>query len=71
MSFFNFSVGGAAIFCYFFFFVTPNTKIKNILSQGFVARPATKADGTQDLFLWECAIPGKSGVGHHHNFHSK
>ena len=25
---------------------------------GFVAKPRTKEDGTQDLFLWECKIPG-------------
>ncbi|KAK7507933.1 hypothetical protein BaRGS_00000898 [Batillaria attramentaria] len=29
---------------------------------GFVAKPAKKADGTMDLFNWECKIPGKKGT---------
>jgi ubiquitin-protein ligase len=32
--------------------------------QGFFARPENKADGTQDLFQWECGIPGKAGVSY-------
>lgn len=30
--------------------------------QGFTARPVKKADGTLNLLLWECEIPGKTGV---------
>ncbi|KAH8292732.1 hypothetical protein KR018_009376, partial [Drosophila ironensis] len=26
---------------------------------GFVARPSTDADGTMNLMVWDCAIPGK------------
>ncbi len=30
---------------------------------GFIAKPMTSEDGeTQDLFRWECKIPGKKGV---------
>ncbi len=30
---------------------------------GFTARPLTSEDGeTQDLFRWECKIPGKANV---------
>ena len=30
---------------------------------GFTARPMVSDDGeTQDLFRWECKIPGKTGV---------
>lgn len=32
------------------------------LRQGFVARPAKNPDGTLNLMLWECAIPGKKAV---------
>ena len=28
----------------------------------FYARPTRKADGSQDLMVWECGIPGKKGV---------
>jgi hypothetical protein len=31
--------------------------------QGFVARPTKNPDGTLNLLNWECAIPGKKGVG--------
>lgn len=27
---------------------------------GFVAKPRSNADGTQDIMLWECVIPGKA-----------
>ena len=30
--------------------------------QGFVAKPVTLADGTQDLLNWEVVIPGKDGT---------
>lgn len=29
---------------------------------GFVARPTKNPDGTLNLLIWECAIPGKKGV---------
>ncbi|XP_022223748.1 SUMO-conjugating enzyme UBC9 [Drosophila obscura] len=29
---------------------------------GFVARPAKNPDGTLNLKIWECAIPGKKGT---------
>ncbi|VDM55171.1 unnamed protein product [Angiostrongylus costaricensis] len=29
---------------------------------GFIARPIKNADGTLNLFKWECAIPGKEGT---------
>ncbi|GFR41282.1 hypothetical protein Agub_g1795 [Astrephomene gubernaculifera] len=29
---------------------------------GFVAKPATKGDGSTDMRLWECRIPGPSGT---------
>lgn len=32
------------------------------LFQGFVARPFKNTDGTLNLMIWECAIPGKKGV---------
>lgn len=32
--------------------------------QGFVAVPTKNPDGTMNLMNWECAIPGKKGVGH-------
>lgn len=36
---------------------------KNVVAlQGFVARPIKNVDGTLNLMLWECAIPGKKGV---------
>lgn len=31
--------------------------------QGFIARPTKNPDGTLNLMNWECAIPGKKGVG--------
>ena len=31
------------------------------LPQGFVAKPVTLPDGTQDLLNWEVVIPGKEG----------
>ena len=31
-------------------------------SQGFVAKPQTQADGTQDLLNWDVVIPGKDGT---------
>jgi len=41
---------------------------------GFHARPATNPDGTQNLFQWECGIPGKPGTAwegglYHLNLH--
>lgn len=30
--------------------------------KGFVARPTKNPDGTLNLMLWDCAIPGKKGV---------
>jgi len=29
--------------------------------QGFFAKPVTKSDGSLNLLLWECGIPGKAG----------
>lgn len=29
---------------------------------GFVARPTKNTDGTLNLMLWECSIPGKKSV---------
>ena len=29
---------------------------------GFFAKPMTKPDGSNDLFLWQCGIPGKAGT---------
>lgn len=29
---------------------------------GFVAKPLKNPDGTLNLLIWECAIPGKKGV---------
>jgi len=29
---------------------------------GFVAKPVTKPDGSQDLLEWECLVPGKEGT---------
>ena len=28
---------------------------------GFVAKPRTLPDGSTDIFMWECSIPGKAG----------
>lgn len=33
-----------------------------IVLQGFVARPTKNPDGTLNLMVWDCAIPGKKGV---------
>jgi hypothetical protein len=30
--------------------------------QGFVARPETLLDGTVNLMVWKCVVPGKEGV---------
>lgn len=35
---------------------------KIIYSQGFVARPTKNPDGTLNLMVWDCAIPGKKAV---------
>lgn len=29
---------------------------------GFVAKPATRADGSADLLTWHCRVPGKEGT---------
>ncbi|GAB4818480.1 hypothetical protein N2152v2_005526 [Parachlorella kessleri] len=29
---------------------------------GFVAKPATKPDGSVDMFHWRCEVPGKEGT---------
>lgn len=48
-------------------FHTQNRTIFNsILSQGFVARPTKNPDGTLNLMLWDCAIPGKKAVSYLH-----
>jgi len=31
-------------------------------AQGFVAKPKTLEDGTQDILNWECVVPGKAGT---------
>jgi hypothetical protein len=33
-----------------------------VLPQGFVAKPETLPDGTVNLMIWHCTIPGKQGV---------
>jgi ubiquitin-conjugating enzyme E2 I len=33
--------------------------------QGFVAKPETLPDGTVNLMVWKCVIPGKQGVRKH------
>lgn len=38
----------------------PNQNV--FLLQGFVARPTKNPDGTLNLMVWDCAIPGKKGV---------
>jgi hypothetical protein len=30
--------------------------------QGFVAKPETLPDGSVNLMIWQCVIPGKKGV---------
>ena len=30
----------------------------------FYARPSRKPDGSQDLMVWECGVPGKKGVSY-------
>jgi hypothetical protein len=30
--------------------------------QGFVAKPETLPDGSVNLMIWKCDIPGKKGV---------
>lgn len=48
------------------FTVDLNKKTTNCyiyLLQGFVARPTKNPDGSLNLMNWECAIPGKPGVG--------
>jgi len=30
--------------------------------QGFIAKPATNADGSSNIMLWHCAVPGKQGT---------
>jgi hypothetical protein len=32
------------------------------IPQGFVARPKSLPDGTQDMLHWDCAVPGKAGT---------
>jgi len=39
----------AMLACFFFF-------------QGFVAKPATLPDGSVNLMVWNCIVPGKEGV---------
>ena len=34
----------------------------NARSQGFVAKPGTLPDGTQDILNWDVVIPGKDGT---------
>lgn len=29
---------------------------------GFFAKPSDNADGTRNLYIWDCAIPGKKGT---------
>jgi len=31
--------------------------------QGFVAKPRQKEDGSTDMFMWDCQVPGKAGSG--------
>lgn len=33
-----------------------------ILLQGFVAKPGKNPDGSLNLMIWECYIPGKKSV---------
>ncbi len=39
----------------------PSTCINSIIKL-FYARPTKKEDGTQNLFKWECGIPGPKDV---------
>jgi hypothetical protein len=36
-----------------------------LIPQGFYARPAKAPDGSMNLMIWECGIPGKKGVRTH------
>lgn len=38
------------------------TKFWFFAFKGFVAKPATLPDGTVNLMVWNCTIPGKAGV---------
>jgi hypothetical protein len=40
--------------CLFIFFLS--------FFQGFMAKPATLPDGSVNLMLWNCVVPGKQGV---------
>jgi hypothetical protein len=36
--------------------------LMSIMPQGFYAKPAKAADGSQNLMEWEVGIPGKTNV---------
>jgi hypothetical protein len=36
-----------------------------VVVQGFVAKPEALPDGTVNLMIWHCTIPGKQGVSNH------
>jgi len=42
------------------------TMLAYLLFQGFVAKPATLPDGSVNLMLWNCVVPGKQGVSKTH-----
>lgn len=37
-----------------------------LVFQGFVAKPATLPDGSVNLMLWNCIVPGKKDVSKTH-----
>ena len=41
---------------------SPRFRFLGGCEQGFVAKPATLPDGTQDILNWEVVIPGKDGT---------
>ena len=42
--------------------LTRHSHIRPSAAQGFVAKPATLPDGTQDILNWDVVIPGKDGT---------
>ena len=42
------------------------TILAYLLFQGFVAKPATLPDGSVNLMLWNCVVPGRQGVSKTH-----
>lgn len=57
------------MFIFLFLFMLMGIDILGIL-QGFVAKPENLPDGTVNLMVWHCTIPGKAGVSIPKNFFS-